>query len=140
MKQFGKIVNKELQKPSYPIKHNDRDYFTTDPQLMLELGWKELVYTQKPISTEGQYIFHWEETDTQLIQTWELIEYSEEEKRKMYEIEVGQRIREQYSINEEFAILRKYLIDRDNHTEEFKKYNSYVEQSKDKARKKYYKK
>lgn len=140
MKQFGKIVNRELQKPSYPIKHNDRDYFTTDPQLMLELGWKELVYTQRPISTEGQYIFHWEETDTQLIQTWELIQYSEEEQKKLYEIEVSKNIKEKYSLNDEIAILRKYIIDKETYQNEFNEYNSYVEQSKQKARKKIYKK
>ena len=138
MKQFGKIINQELQKPSYPIRHNDKDYFTIDPSVMLELGWKELVYTPKPVSTEGQYIFHWEETNNQLIQVWELIEYSEEEKERLYEIEVNKNIREKYDINEEFAILRKYLFDKEAYKKDFDEYNSRVEECKNRARKKVY--
>ena len=57
-------------------------------------------------------------------------EPSPEELRQIYEQDVANRIRQRYSIDEEFSILRQ----RDSKIEEFDEYNAYCELCKQEAR------
>lgn len=58
------------------------------------------------------------------------IEPTPEELRAIYEQDVANRIRQRYSIDEEFSILRQ----RDSKIEEFEEYNAYCELCKQEAR------
>lgn len=68
--KFGKLENGRLIRFKNPLRTETKDIFTNDPVLLLLYGWKEIVYTA-PEEREGYYpVAHWEETDTQIIQTW----------------------------------------------------------------------
>ena len=133
MKKFGKLIDGELIFAPDIIEYDNMQYITCDPLIYNQVGWKEIIYTQKPSSINGSYIFSWTENDQNIIQTWNFFPYTEEEKRKKYESEVNNNIRIKYDINTEFSILRKYLMYGEQYKEDFQKYNEYVEQSKEKA-------
>lgn len=65
---------------------NGKTLLTTDENVMRLHGYKEVVYTE-PLPEEGYIVgdFVWEETETQIIQRWNYIEYTEpiEEKSEL---------------------------------------------------------
>lgn len=68
--KFGKLENGRLIHFKNPIRTETKDIFTNDPVLLLQYGWKEIVYTE-PEEREGFYpVSHWEETETKIIETW----------------------------------------------------------------------
>lgn len=68
--KFGKLENGRLIRFKNPLRTEDKDIFTNDPELLLQYGWKEVVNTT-PEERQGYYpVQHWEETDTQILQTW----------------------------------------------------------------------
>lgn len=129
--KFGHLVDGRLVIPKLPIRHNDMDYFTSDPEIMLTLGQKEVVYNARPeTSDKGVYISKFKETDTQLVQGWTFVPYTEEQLRTKYKNKSVKHIRENYSVNDEIKILREYLA-YPNSTEAkaaFDAYNAYVEE------------
>lgn len=68
--KFGKLDNGRLIRFRNPLRTDGKDIFTNDPVLLLRYGWKEIVYTE-PEEREGFYpVRNWDETDTQIIETW----------------------------------------------------------------------
>jgi hypothetical protein len=134
--RFGHLVDGELVIPSLPIKHNNKDYFTQNPTLMLELGQKEIIYTTEPeVTAKGSYLSEYTETDTQIIQVWTFVPYTGEQLRKEYETRTVKYIRGNYSVDDENKILREYLAYPDNieAKEAFNVYNTAIEECKKKA-------
>lgn len=139
-KKFGRLEDGKLVLTKLPIRVGNTDYITTNPTKLLELGQKEIVYTAQPQSDEGTYTAGWKETDTQIVQEWSLVPYTEAELEKSYGIEIVKSIRKNYDMSTELAILRKYLAYGDLYKAEFDAYNECVERCKEQAHKKIYKK
>ena len=133
--QFGHLENNKLIPAKQHITIGDRDYFTCDPELMLQAGEKEVITSEKPIEERlnGKYILSYEETDTQIIQTWSFIEYTEDELLTHYRNLTVKYIREKYSINEENQVIREYLAYGEEYKPAFDEYNTYVEACKVRA-------
>lgn len=69
--KFGKLENDNLTIFRPPLVADGKHISTNDPVLLLQYGWKEVVYTN-PEEREGYYpISHWEETETQIIEAWD---------------------------------------------------------------------
>ena len=76
--KFGKLEN---GKPTYfknPVFAPSEHIFTNDKDILLQYGFKEIVYTDHE-EREGYYpIAHWEETETQIAQNWSYEPIAEE--------------------------------------------------------------
>ena len=72
---FGKLKNeKQIELFHQPLKIDGKDIFTNDKDLILQYGWKEIINTEAPETEEGFYAnYHYEETETQIIQKWEIL-------------------------------------------------------------------
>lgn len=69
---FGKLINGTLKRYKPPIKAEGREIYTNDRTILLQYGWKEVVFTDAP-EQEGFYpVAYYDETDTQIIQRWRL--------------------------------------------------------------------
>lgn len=67
---YCKIINGQLTRYKPPIKADGKDIYTNDPTILLEYGWKEVVFTD-PEQREGYYAEpFYTETETQIIQRW----------------------------------------------------------------------
>ena len=133
---FGHLKDNKLIPARQPITIDDRDYFTNDPELMLQAGEKEIVSIEKPINeniNKGKYVLSYEETDTQIIYKWTFIEYTEEELQVKYQNLAIKYIHEKYSANDENKIIREYLAYGEEYKPAFDEYNTYVEACKVRA-------
>ena len=66
---YAKIENGELRGAPRPIRTENGDVFTTDPNLLLHYGYKPIISTDCP-SDGKSYISSWAETETEIIQVW----------------------------------------------------------------------
>lgn len=132
--KFGHLSNGKIVTVKLPIMHDNKAYYTSDPELLLTLGEKEIVYTPAPeASNKGRYECFWNETDRQIIREWVFVAYTENDLKQIYKKQAVKYIREKYNTSQEFALLREYLIDPDTNKEAFEEYNTYVESCKAKA-------
>lgn len=131
--KFGQLINGYLKLAKFPIEHDGRTYYSSDPDVMLSLGYKEVVYTTAPTSETGVYKPTWTETDTQIVQEWIFEAYTEEQLAERYKKLTVKYIREKYSTNQEFAILREYMTYGETYKEAFDEYSNYVESCKERA-------
>lgn len=66
---YGKLVDGELRGAPRPIRTENGDVFTTDPELLLHYGYKPIILTDCP-SDGGYYTELWTETETEITQVW----------------------------------------------------------------------
>lgn len=66
---YGKLIDGELRGAPRPIKTADGDVFTTDPNLLLQYGYKLIILTEYP-SDGKSYVDSWAETETEITQVW----------------------------------------------------------------------
>ena len=66
---YGKLVNGELRGAPRPIKTENGDVFTTDPNLLLQYGYKPIITAEYP-SDGKSYTDSWAETETEITQVW----------------------------------------------------------------------
>ncbi len=66
---YGKLVDGELRGAPRPIKTENGDVFTTDPNLLLHYGYKPIITAEYP-SDGKSYIDSWAETETEITQIW----------------------------------------------------------------------
>lgn len=69
---YGRMTEHGIQK----LYHLPEDYEGEAEDFIKENNFKELVYTEKPNDGKN-YIFHWKETDTQLVVVWTEVETEE---------------------------------------------------------------
>ena len=66
---YGKLIDGELRGAPRPIKTADGDVFTTDPNLLLQYGYKPIITAVYPF--DGKYYTDsWTETETEITQVW----------------------------------------------------------------------
>ena len=75
---YGKLIDGELRGAPRPIKTADGDVFTTDPNLLLQYGYKPIILTEYP-SDGKSYIDSWTETETEITQTWTEVQQSDDD-------------------------------------------------------------
>ena len=75
---YGKLIDGELRGAPRPIKTADGDVFTTDPNLLLQYGYKPIILTEYP-SDGKSYIDSWAETETEITQVWTEVQQSDDD-------------------------------------------------------------
>ena len=116
-----KYVNENyIQEAKKTIKTNNGYIANPTEKQLKELDYKELIKTEQP----SEY-YHLKYVDGEVItELWE--KWSLEERQDFYPVLVGNKIRKEYSVNDELALLRQ----KDTKVEEYEKYNNFVEQCK----------
>ena len=75
---YGKLVGGALHGTPRPIRTENGDVFTTDPNLLLQYGYKPIILTEYP-SDGKSYIDSWAETETEITQTWTEVQQSDDD-------------------------------------------------------------
>lgn len=75
---YAKLENSELVYAPRTITIGQTHYNPTPISWIQENGYKPIRYTEAP-TEEGKYaVDHWEETETEIVQTWELLPLPDE--------------------------------------------------------------
>lgn len=74
---YGKLVGGALHGAPRPIKTENGDVFTNDPNLLLHYGYKPIITADYP-SDGGYYTESWTETESQIKQIWTAAEPPED--------------------------------------------------------------
>lgn len=140
--QYVKLINNNtLQFLKYPIKIDNQYIYTADETTLNSLGFKKFIKESKPEqSYEYKYILKYVETADSIIETYDEVVYTDEEKHDLYEKLCVELIKAIYPYNEEIKIIREYLTysDDKNKKAAFEQYTALVEECKVKAHKKVY--
>lgn len=74
--KYAKLVNGSLRASPKNVEYNGRIICNPKEDILLEIGYLPVTYTDMPSDTvNGQhYEPHWEQTDTEIVQVWELVE------------------------------------------------------------------
>ena len=75
---YGKLVGGELRGAPRPIRTENGDVFTTDPNLLLHYGYKPIITAEYP-SDGGYYTESWTETETEITQVWTEVQQSDDD-------------------------------------------------------------
>ena len=74
---YCKLVNGRLEAVRFPIGESN-DIFTNDESILLEYGYKPVVYEETPELQENEYVTPiYTETAAQIIVSWEIHESTE---------------------------------------------------------------
>ena len=132
--KFGKLVDGKIRFAKFPLEHDGKTYIMANEETMFSFGYKEVINVPVPTKTDkGIYKSIFTETDTRIVQSWEFVSYTEEQLKEKYKKQTIRHIREKYSVNQEFAILREYMTYGEEYKEAFDEYSVYVESCKAKA-------
>ena len=72
---YGKLVGGALHGAPRPIKTENGDVFTNDPNLLLQYGYKPIITADYP---SGYYTESWTETESEIKQIWTAAEPPED--------------------------------------------------------------
>lgn len=138
--RFGHLENNVIIYAKQPVTIEDKIIFTNDPKVMLSVGEKEIIITDKPENEPGyKYIMEYIETETQIIQNWRKEKKTESELKSEYQNLTSHNIRDFYSSAQELKILREYLAYGDEESRKaFEEYNRFIEKTKEKNYEKVY--
>lgn len=64
---YAKLINGELHRLKMPLRIGENDVFTNDVNIIASNDYKMVVHSEPPTETA---IPSWQETETQIIQTW----------------------------------------------------------------------
>ena len=68
---YGKLVEGELMYFTNPLQLETAIVFNPTQEVLLEKGYKPIVYTESPTPTEGfQLSYKWIETGTEIYNAW----------------------------------------------------------------------
>lgn len=98
--EYGKLVNGYIRHAPTTVVWNGRTVNNASPDKLQELGYLPITYTEPPdIAPDGQhYESSCEQTETEILQTWHLVEdipYQEPEppvEERLAEIEERQEV------------------------------------------------
>lgn len=73
---YAKLISGTLRSAPKKVTYNGKTIFNPPEEVLLELEYLPVTYTDMPSDTvNGQhYEPHWEQTDTEIVQVWELVE------------------------------------------------------------------
>ena len=77
---YAKLINGTLRSAPKTVNYNGNTILNPPDSVLLELGYLPVAYTDMPADVpEGQhYESHWEQTDTEIVQAWTLVDNSVE--------------------------------------------------------------
>lgn len=72
---YAKLINNRLQTAPNKVQHNNNTIFNPPPDILTELGYYPVTYTDPPDPPDGQhYESGWTQTDTAIVQVWTLVD------------------------------------------------------------------
>ena len=73
---YAKLINGTLRIAPRTVDYNGNTILNPPEDIILELGYLPVTYTDMPTDTpDGQhYESHWEQTDTEIVQVWTLVD------------------------------------------------------------------
>lgn len=73
---YAKLINGTLRSATEKVDYNGKTIFNPPEDVLLKLGYLPVTYTDMPTDVpEGQhYESHWEQTDTEIVQVWTLVD------------------------------------------------------------------
>lgn len=81
MVKYGKLIDGSLRLAPKRVNYKGKQIINPRAEVLIELGYKPIKYTDMPEETEGYYwVSKWQETENEIIQIWEkeIISESEE--------------------------------------------------------------
>lgn len=77
---YAKLISGTLRSAPKKVNHNNRTIFNPPDDILLELGYLPVTYTDMPTDApDGQhYESSWSQTDTEIVQVWTLVDNSAE--------------------------------------------------------------
>ena len=75
---YGKLIDGELRGAPRPIRTENGDVFTTDPNLLLQYGYKPIITAEYP-SDGKSYTDSWAETETEITQIWTEVQQTDDD-------------------------------------------------------------
>ena len=77
---YAKLTNGILRSAPKKVDYNGKTIFNPPDDVLLELGYLPVTYTDIPtdVSNGQHYESHWEQTDTEIVQVWALVDGQEE--------------------------------------------------------------
>lgn len=74
MKCFAKLIEGVLCISPSPIRTDEGDIFSNDPDVLARYGYKPVIFTTYPEDDEAYYVSEWAESETAITQTWKAAE------------------------------------------------------------------
>lgn len=73
---YAKLINGTIRSAPKRVLHNGKQVFNPSADTLQELGYLPVTYTDMPTDApEGQhYESHWEQTDTEILQVWKIVD------------------------------------------------------------------
>ena len=74
--KYAKLVNGSLRASPKNVEHSGKIICNPKEDVLLEMGYFPVTYTNMPTDEiEGShYEPHWEQTETEIVQVWELVD------------------------------------------------------------------
>lgn len=78
--QNAKLINGTLRRAPKKVDYNGKTIFNPPDDVLFELGYLPVTYKDMPtdVSNRQHYESHWEQTDTEIVQVWTLVDNSAE--------------------------------------------------------------
>lgn len=73
---YAKLINGTLRSAPKKVDYNGKTIFNPPDDVLLDMGYFPAAYTDMPTDTpDGQhYESHWEQTNTEIVQVWTLVD------------------------------------------------------------------
>ena len=73
---YAKLTNGILRGAQKTVDYNGKTIFNPPDDVLLDMGYFPVAYTDMPTDApDGQhYESHWEQTDTEIVQVWTLVD------------------------------------------------------------------
>ena len=73
---YAKLINGTLRSAQKKVDYNGKTIFNPPEEILLDMGYLPVTYTDMPTdASNGQhYESHWEQTDTEIVQVWTLVD------------------------------------------------------------------
>ena len=73
---YAKLINGTLRSAPKKVDYNGKTIFNPPEEILLDMGYLPVTYTDMSTdASNGQhYESHWEQTDTEIVQVWTLVD------------------------------------------------------------------
>lgn len=73
---YAKLINGTLRSAQKKVDYNGKTIFNPPEEILLDMGYLPVTYTDMSTdASNGQhYESHWEQTDTEIVQVWTLVD------------------------------------------------------------------
>ena len=77
---YAKLISGTLRSAPKKVDYNGKTIFNPPEEILLEMGYRPVTYTDMPTdASDGQhYESSWEQTDTEIVQVWTLVDNTAE--------------------------------------------------------------